>query len=383
MSGDPLYFFSYSRQELYFAEAAVLALQQAGLNIWFDLQQLEPGCNWSEEIQRGLQDCAGVILLASHASLNSPWVALEWEHALEKGKPIYVLLFEAVKFDAIPASEATNNQPIPLDRLREQAAAILDVRRHFHKNMVRLASVVKNAGTDHDPIPLPNRWRIPTVMPYAVALVTLSLALTTVVMLWMSLYGFSIYWPMMLAGLAITAWSGSRTIAFLRRRSFREARAILPIALIISPFVSLVLTPVLALGTLLVLRSPDVNRWSPLGQGIDRGRYKAPIPQNVTPPRTWLERLAHGYVDRLGRLVRAAGSHPGNSWDHLPGSHLSPLGSMAAAAVGLDRYPRRFRVGQSPSQLSGAFRENLSGRGRTGRPHHRQSCGTRDAPRGT
>ncbi len=295
----PLYFFSYSRQELYFAEAAVLGLQKAGLNIWFDLQQLEPGCEWSSEIQRGLDTCDGLIVLASYASLHSLWVALEWKHALEAGKPIHIILFEAVIFDPIPSSDKTNNQPIALDELQKAAVSIIDMRRQFNEKIARLVPLINEQKSEHDAIPAPNRWRLPTVMPLAVAGVTFSLMCLTAFLLWASLWGFSIYWPMMLAGLVIAVWSGDRTIAFLRRRSFREARVILPLAMLISPFLVIWLTPIFALGTLLIFRSQDILRWSPLGQGIDRARAQEPIPQNFTSPHNWLERIAHAYVSRL------------------------------------------------------------------------------------
>jgi hypothetical protein len=323
-TADPLYFFSYSRQELYFAESAVTTLQEAGLNIWFDLQQLEPGSIWADEIQRGLKDCAGVILLASRASLGSPWVALEWLRALDNHKPVYVVLFEAVSFEPIPASEKTNNAPIPLDRLKNEAVAILDARRGFRQNMARLADVVKKGTRVFDRTPPPNRWRIPTVMPLAVAFTALSLVALVVTALWVSLYGFSIYWPMMLGGLAIAAWLGERTLAFLQRRSFREPRALLPIAALFSPLIALWLTPIFALGAVLVNYSPDVERWSPLGQGTDRYRRRGVIPQNETPPRNWLERIAHGYVRLAGRF----------RWLVLAGAVLGSLSLLVEQQVG-------------------------------------------------
>ncbi len=278
-AANPLYFFSYSRQELYFAESAVVALQKAGVNVWFDLQQLEPGSVWADEIQRGLTDCDGMIVLASRASFNSPWVALEWLDALEKNKPVYVILFEAVTFDPIPASEKTNNAPIPLDKLKNEAVAILDLRRNFQQNITRLAEIIKKEERVFDVLPTPNRWRIPTVMPLGVAFVAFALVVLTGTMLWISVVGFSIYWPMMLGGLAITAWLGDRTLAFLRRRSFREPRALLVVTLIASPFISLWLTPIFALGAVLVNFSPDVERWSPLGQGTDRHRSRMSLPR--------------------------------------------------------------------------------------------------------
>ena len=40
-------FISYSRRQLYFAESVVLHLQRAGPDVWFNLQKLTPGVDWS------------------------------------------------------------------------------------------------------------------------------------------------------------------------------------------------------------------------------------------------------------------------------------------------------------------------------------------------
>ena len=39
-------FLSYSRRQLYFAESLALHLQKGGLDVWFDLQQLQAGKVW-------------------------------------------------------------------------------------------------------------------------------------------------------------------------------------------------------------------------------------------------------------------------------------------------------------------------------------------------
>ena len=49
-------FISYSRQELYFAESLAVSLQEKGVSVWFDIQQLKPGFDWKEGIQYGVLD---------------------------------------------------------------------------------------------------------------------------------------------------------------------------------------------------------------------------------------------------------------------------------------------------------------------------------------
>jgi hypothetical protein len=90
-------FLSYSRQHYYFAESLALALQQRGLALWFDVQQLEPGSDWKADIGDGLARSECVLLLASKAALASPYVEREWRAALESGKPIVIGVIEAVR----------------------------------------------------------------------------------------------------------------------------------------------------------------------------------------------------------------------------------------------------------------------------------------------
>ena len=80
---DDQIFVSYSRNQLYFAEDTANALQEQGLDIWFDLQQLETGTEWAVEIKTGLEASSRVILIASQAAFQSPYVTSEWMHALE------------------------------------------------------------------------------------------------------------------------------------------------------------------------------------------------------------------------------------------------------------------------------------------------------------
>jgi len=154
-------FLSYSREQLYFAESLALHLQDAGLSVWLDLQQLSPGSDWSLGIQAGLENCSAVLLVASQASLSSPYVAEEWKSALEASKPVYVVLFEEVAF------------PDPL-----KAAAVVDLRKHFDKGLVRLIDCISGERACQDPVPKPSRFGIPRQYPLVVFLVVATLLLT-------------------------------------------------------------------------------------------------------------------------------------------------------------------------------------------------------------
>ena len=296
-------FMSYSRQELYFAEAVVLGLQKLGVEVWFDLQQLEPGSNWEEEITKGLNDCSGLILLISGASIRSKWVAQEWMNALETGKPIYLLVFEAV--DLAPFSVQHNDRSIteiPLNLLPNQAVATIDLRRNFRHNLKRVYQAITGQTKPHDPIPTPNRLMLPTRLPLAIGFVNMALLFLTLLTAALTILVFSAYFPMIFVGVILTAWLFRETWAFAQRSSYRQAR----ITLICAPFGMVFFAPwsvpIFAIAALVALTSPDIHRWSPLGQGLHRPRVPRRLPLTLgSAPDT-----ATIFYGRIPGLVKAA-----------------------------------------------------------------------------
>jgi len=133
-------FFSYSRQQLHYAEALVNALQKAGQEVWFDLQRLAPGSDWEQSIQQGLNECRGTVLLLSKSALASKMVSKEWGRALHLRKPIFIVMFDDV--------------PIPVEL---QGASIIDTRGGFDATARRLLECVRGDGICQDEI-APSRW---------------------------------------------------------------------------------------------------------------------------------------------------------------------------------------------------------------------------------
>jgi len=160
-------FLSYSRQQFYFAESLAIHLQQKNIPVWFDIQQLEPGKDWAEGIQRGLTESAGLVLVASRGALASPYVRLEWEAALKDGKPVYVVLFEAVA--------------LPNELL---SVPIFDLRADFNRGVERLAKSIQEKKPQHDYIPSDNPLHLPTRLPRPVWIVATAILLVGLVVLW-------------------------------------------------------------------------------------------------------------------------------------------------------------------------------------------------------
>jgi hypothetical protein len=75
-------FLSYSRTDAATAEEIVAALAAAGVDFWIDRREVQPGDSFVARMNEGLESCRYVLLLASAASLQSPWVSREWMAAL-------------------------------------------------------------------------------------------------------------------------------------------------------------------------------------------------------------------------------------------------------------------------------------------------------------
>jgi hypothetical protein len=131
MEAKPFYFISYSRTQLYYAESVAVQLKRDGIDVWFDLQQLKTGEDWAGEIKRGLDECAGIVLIVSRRAMASSYVELEWKGALDAGKPVYLLYFETATLT---------------DERLTQCAAV-DGRGRFQKTIHQLVGAIQQGET--------------------------------------------------------------------------------------------------------------------------------------------------------------------------------------------------------------------------------------------
>jgi TIR domain-containing protein len=160
--GENSFFISYSRRQLYFAEALSLELQKSGLSVWMDLQRLEPGIDWQSQIDKGLRDCTSLILVASKQSLSSSYVESEWRTALDAGKPVIIVYYEEV------------DQPVEL-----QSSSLVDFRGPFARGVKVLVDVLENGSPFRDVVSPPNRLGLPRRLPPAILLVAALLVVET------------------------------------------------------------------------------------------------------------------------------------------------------------------------------------------------------------
>lgn len=167
----PTTFISYSRKQLYFAEAIALHLQKAGIDVWFDLQQLSAGSDWASTLKQGYERCERLVLVVSQSALESKYVEVEWATARKNGREVILAVIEDV---SLP------------EALRD--CATIDFRTNFKSAMKRLASTLNGSlPLPKDRISAPGRFPYSLHLPPAIWFTILSLLWPYLWMLGMSL----------------------------------------------------------------------------------------------------------------------------------------------------------------------------------------------------
>jgi hypothetical protein len=90
----PAVFISYSRKDKKTALSLHDDLEFRGIDSWLDSKDIPAGQKWLDEIKAAIQGASFFLLLLSPAALDSEYVAMECEVALQMGKQIIPLLLE-------------------------------------------------------------------------------------------------------------------------------------------------------------------------------------------------------------------------------------------------------------------------------------------------
>lgn len=137
------YFISYSRQEVSFADSFTRELEERGHATWIDFRNLVPGSAWQEQLDAGIEHAAAILLIVSKASMASDPVKDEWSKALQQGKRVVLIVFEAVELDA------------PLVHLEW-----VDFRQGFATAMQQLEGMLAGPTQEMNALP-PKEFRLP------------------------------------------------------------------------------------------------------------------------------------------------------------------------------------------------------------------------------
>ncbi len=91
----PEVFISYSRKDADYAEVLRGRLRDAGFSSWIDLEGLQAGEEWCQEIDQAIRDSVALVVLLTPASRASGYVAYEWAFALGAGVRVIPVLWIA------------------------------------------------------------------------------------------------------------------------------------------------------------------------------------------------------------------------------------------------------------------------------------------------
>lgn len=143
-------FISYSRKDLSFVEQLAADLQNAGLDIWFDLSGLDGGDRWGRELQNAIRQSDVFLFIVSPNSVESEWVEKEFLYASNLHKRIVPLMYQACDL------------PIWLLNIHYVDVQGGNYVRNF--SQILRALVGDHAGTDH-PLVNPKTMGRETVQP--------------------------------------------------------------------------------------------------------------------------------------------------------------------------------------------------------------------------
>ena len=89
----PHFFVCYSHRDHNAVFTELFALEQAGLNFWFD-EGMDPGSEWPAELATAISTCKGLLFFVSPASVASRNCRNEVQYARDHNKPIVAVYLE-------------------------------------------------------------------------------------------------------------------------------------------------------------------------------------------------------------------------------------------------------------------------------------------------
>src|ERR671914_1230780 len=95
-SGEYSAFISYASDDREKAEAICTSLEAQGFVCWIAPRDVRAGREYGDEIIRGLERSAAVVLVLSEAANTSVFVRREVERAISKQKPVFPVRIEDV-----------------------------------------------------------------------------------------------------------------------------------------------------------------------------------------------------------------------------------------------------------------------------------------------
>ena len=81
--GGPLIFLSHSGEDTQAAKELARHIEQAGLEVWLDVERLTPGDRWGQKIEEGLLQATALVVYVGKSGVRH-WVDQEVRVALDR-----------------------------------------------------------------------------------------------------------------------------------------------------------------------------------------------------------------------------------------------------------------------------------------------------------
>lgn len=145
MESSNFVFISYSNKDRAFVLRLKNDLNKNGIKTWVDIEQINPGSLWHDEIKNGIEKSSIVLVVLSENYYNSNWVSIEL--ALSNNKNIIPIRIDEAIYNKVPLS-IRNRQWIDFNENYKFGLSLLlkSIPDNFkHKQPIR-ASKAKTKG---------------------------------------------------------------------------------------------------------------------------------------------------------------------------------------------------------------------------------------------
>lgn len=128
-------FLSYSRNDIETVDKFVSSLNQAGMEVWIDRENIKVGNSWRKEIVEAIDECDAFVFMMSSYSVASTNVHKEIILSQDSGKPIYVVMLEVVRLPAEIRYQLAGLQFInfPLLGFEKSTEQLINVLKPYQK----------------------------------------------------------------------------------------------------------------------------------------------------------------------------------------------------------------------------------------------------------
>lgn len=134
MSESRYIFLSYRSSEADFALKLAADLKNAGVNLWMDRLDINPGDDWRKSLERAVYNCAAVISILSPAYVASKYCQRELARADRLGRPVFPVLLGSI---------AESDWPLEIERQQFIDFSTWEDEATYNKQLHRLVDILK------------------------------------------------------------------------------------------------------------------------------------------------------------------------------------------------------------------------------------------------